>query len=116
MIIHLKAENKKVYISEEQLLRLNEDVFVSDVKGHKAKLSYNKRQSDKAIRNLGNYNSFDMVNTNKMDQNNHDTYIVPLKGGLNSYNITSIRGTEVMHYFKNKFSNKKTTMKILRII
>lgn len=37
-----------------------------------------------------------------MLQNNDDTYEVPLKGGIVSYNITSISGQEVMHYFKNK--------------
>ena len=42
-----------------------------------------------------------------MNQNNHDTYIVKLKGGMDSYNITSINGTEVMHYFKNKWAKIK---------
>ena len=103
---------KKIHINESQLYSLNEDVFVSGLKGKKAKLSYNKRASDKATRNLGNYTSSDMLNTGKMDQNNADTYIVPLKGGINSYNITSIKGTEVMHYFKNKFSKKTTNINI----
>lgn len=35
-----------------------------------------------------------------------------MKGGINSYNITSIKGTEVMHYFKNKFSNNTTNINI----
>ena len=103
---------KKIHINESQLWLLNEDVFVSGLKGKKAKLSYNKRASDKATRNLGNYSSTDMLSTGKMDQNNADTYIVPLKGGINSYNITSIRGTEVMHYFKNKFSNKSANINL----
>ena len=91
---------------------LSEDVFVSGLKGKKAKLSYNKRASDAAIRNKGNYTSADMVNTGKMDQDNADTYIVPLKGGIQSYNITSIRGVEVMHYFKNKWDRKTTNINI----
>lgn len=107
-----EAKTKKIHINENQLSILGEDVFVSDLKRNKAKLTYNKRSSDKAIRNLGNYNSFDMLNTVKMDQNNADTFIIPLKGGINSYNITSIKGTEVMHYFKNKFENKTTNIDI----
>ena len=104
--------SKKIYINEEQLQRLNEDVYVSGLKRKKAKLSYDKRQNADRVRNMGNYNSSDMLNTGKMDQNNADTFIVPLKGGINSYNITSIKGTEVMHYFKNKFSNKATNINI----
>lgn len=103
---------KTIYINESQFQLLKEDVFVSNLKGNKAQLSYNKRKSDRQTRNIGNYTSFDMLNTGKMDQNNGDTYIVPLKGGIDSYNITSIRGTEVMHYFKNKFKKQKTTINL----
>ena len=112
MILYGNSNSKRVYIKESQLNSLREDVFVSDLKRNKAKLSYNKRASDRATKNFGNYNSADMLNTGKMDQSNADTYIVPLKGGINSYNITSIKGTEVMHYFKNKFSNKATNIDI----
>lgn len=112
MIICLKECPKKIYINEYQLHHLNEDVFISNLKGNKAQLSYNKRNSDERIRNLGNLNSFDMLDTGKMDQNNADTFIVPLKGGINSYNITSIKGTNVMHYFKNKYQKKKTEIEL----
>lgn len=113
MVLYTNNMNpKKIYINEEQLQRLNEDVYVSGIKRKKANLSYNKRQNADHARNVGNYNSSDMLNTGKMDQNNADTFIVPLKGGINSYNITSIKGTEVMHYFKNKFSNKTTNISI----
>lgn len=113
MVLYLnKQKSKKIYINEEQLQNLTEDVFINKVKGKKANLTYNKRNSDKRVRNMGNYNSFDMLDTGKMDQNNADTFIVPLKGGINSYNITSIKGSEVMHYFKNKFSNKSTNINI----
>ena len=54
-----------------------------------------------------------MLNTNKMDKNNNDTYEVPLKGGIMSYNITSIDGKEVMHYFKNYFESGKETIMTL---
>lgn len=92
---------------------LNEDVFVNGVNGKKANLTYSKRPSTNMTKNHGNMSSFDMLDTGKMDQNNNDTYIVPLKGGLNSYNITSIKGTDVMHYFKNKINKKKTEMKLM---
>ena len=91
---------------------LHEDVFVNGIKGKKANLTYNKRGSDSPTRNIGNLNSADMLDTSKMDQNNNDTFIVPLKGGINSYNITSIKGTEVMHYFKNKINKKHTNINI----
>ena len=103
---------KRVHINESQLHRLDEDVFVSGLKGKKAKLSYNRRDNNSTSRNKGNLSSADFLKTDKMDQGNSDTYIVPLKGGINSYNITSIKGTEVMHYFKNKFSKKTTSINI----
>ena len=105
----LNAENKlmkKIVLKESQLglLNINEDVFASKKTGkNKLQLTYNKRQSTDRTRNMSQLNPFDTINTGKMDQNNEDTYIVPLKGGIESYNVTSIRGTEVMHYFKNKF-------------
>ena len=96
---------KKLNITEQQYDRLFEDVFASKRTGkNKLQLTYNKRQSSDRTRNMGQLNPFDVVNTGKMDQNNEDTFIVPLKGGIESYNITSIRGTEVMHYFKNKWA------------
>ena len=96
---------KEIVIKESQLGLLNEDVFASRKKGrNKLQLSYNKRTSDKQTKNFGQLNPGELLNTGKMDQNNSDTYEVPLKGGITSYNITSIRGTEIMHYFKNKYA------------
>ena len=96
---------KKIILKESQigLINIDEDVFASRKKGrNKIQLSYNKRTSDKLTKNFGQLNPGELLNTGKMDQNNSDTYEVPLKGGIMSYNITSIRGTEIMHYFKNK--------------
>ena len=106
MILYINnGKNKKVYLKESQITSLKEDVFASEKRGkNKVKLSYNKRKSTDTIRNIGSLNAQELVNTSKMDQNNSDTYEVPLKGGIMSYNITSIRGTEIMHYFKNKFA------------
>ncbi len=98
---------KKIFLKEEQisLLNIDEDVFISNKKGkNKLQLTYNKRLSDKMTKNHGTLNPAELINTGKMDQNNSDTYEVPLKGGITSYNITSIKGTEIMHYFKNKFA------------
>ena len=95
----------KIILTESQFINLFEDVFANKKVGkNKLQLTYNKRDSDSRTRNMGSLNPFDMINTGKMDQNNSDTYIVPLKGNIDSYNITSIRGTEIMHYFKNKFA------------
>ena len=104
---------KVIKINEEQYSFLSEDVFISDL--HKSRnknnniatLTYNKSKGSNT-KNKGNKRSTDMLKTDKMDINNGDTYEIPLKGGIMSYNITSINGTEVMHYFKNIFDNKDT--------
>lgn len=104
-----KMERRIVKITEGQYRAfvdaddLYEDVYASGKRGkNKIQLSYNKRNSTNRTRNIGSLNSAELLNTGKMDQNNADTFEVPLKGGIMSYNITSIRGTEIMHYFKNK--------------
>lgn len=100
-----KIKSKIVYVNENQLFSLKEDVYASGKKGrNKIQLSYKKRASTAPTKNFGTLNPAELLNTGKMDQNNSDTYEVPLKGGIMSYNITSIRGTEIMHYFKNKFA------------
>ena len=90
-------------------MELNELVYVNGVKGKKANLTYDNEVRG---RYTGNLKSSDMVKTDKMDMNNADTYEVPLKGGIISYNITSINGQEVMHYFKRYFEHQKTMMKL----
>lgn len=105
MILNISDKSKKIYISESKLHTIMEDVFANRRIGkNKLQITYNKRNNSDRIRNKGQLNPFDTINTGKMDQNNSDTFIVPLKGGIDSYNITSIRGTEIMHYFKNKFA------------
>ncbi len=106
MILYtIENSGKKVYISENKVCLLGEDVYASGRKGkNKIQLSYKKRTSSAPTKNFGTLNPLELLNTGKMDQNNSDTYEVPLKGGIMSYNITSIRGTEIMHYFKNKFA------------
>ena len=87
---------------------LNEGVYINGIKGNKANLTYKKGQR----RNIGSINATDKLVTDKMDENNADTYEIKLKGGITSYNITSIVGTEVMHYFKNYFKRQKTNIEL----
>ena len=106
------SNKKRIIISESQFKKLvSEDVFVSnaDKSAKRATLTYNKNGGR---RNKGNLNSFDMLKTDKMDKLDNDTYERMLKCGVMSYNITSIKGSEVMHYFKRKFANQKSEMKI----
>ena len=110
------SEGKKgrnIILTEEQLLRyisrtILEGVYVNDVKGNKAKLTYKRGLN----RNIGSLVNTDNIKTDKMDENTSDTYEVTLKGGITSYNITSINGTEVMHYFKNYFKRQKTEIQL----
>lgn len=114
MIIKLTEQQYK-WLSEAKDI-VTEDVYINDISKKRnkniANLTYNKRNSSSPTKNFGNMKSSDMLDTGKMDQNNSDTFIVPLKGGINSYNITSIKGTEVMHYFKNKVNKKQTSIDI----
>lgn len=104
-ILNNNMKHKVVHINEGQFGLINEDVYASNKKGkNKIQLSYKKRASSAPTRNFGTLNPGELLNTGKMDQDNSDTFEVPLKGGITSYNITSIRGTEIMHYFKNKFA------------
>jgi hypothetical protein len=94
---------KVIKLLEEQFNRLFENVAITDLKRRKngkgkAQISYNKGK---------NIDASDYLKTDKMDANNSDTYIVPLKGGIDSYNITDIHGLNIMHYFKYIFDKKE---------
>lgn len=88
------------YITSSSLI--SEDVYVSGLDNRRkvANIEYNRNSNNNLYRN-------DLLKTDKMDSDNDDTYEVPLKGGLVSYNITSIRGKEIMHYFKRLFGQTK---------
>lgn len=90
---------------------MNENVYVNglDKRNKKVNLTYNT--NDRMVGRIQRY--VDNVGTKKMDQNNADTYEVDLKGGITSYNITSIQGTKVMHYFKNYFKKQATTIDVV---
>lgn len=108
----LTLEDIQYVINESVKKILTEDVFTDISKmNHKTKkigLTYSKGKGN----NKGNYRSFDMLKTDRMDEDNSNVYLVPLKGGVMSYNITDIKGTEVMHYFKRLWDNQKTYVKV----
>lgn len=91
---------------------INEDVFISNLKGNKANLTYRHRTSMRQTKNHGNMLPSERIDTAKMDADNSDTYIIKLKGNIDSYNITSINGDEIMHYFKRKFDHQKAEIRI----
>lgn len=109
---------KTVKISESAYqYYINEDVFINGISNNKnkniANLTYKRNNNGGIARNKGNMTSLDMLKTNLMDNNSgQTTYEVKLKGGITSYNITDINGTEVMHYFKRKFSHEETRIKL----
>lgn len=102
---------KKIKISENIFKKLFEDVYMTNADSAKKKVQL-KYAKNGGKYNKGNESSLDMIKTDKMDKNDNDTYEVPLKGGIISYNITSINGTEVMHYFKRIFDKQKTYAKL----
>lgn len=109
---------KTVKISESAYqYYINEDVFINGISNNKnkniANLTYKRNNNGGIVRNRGNMTSLDMLKTNLMDNNSgQTTYEVKLKGGITSYNITDINGTEVMHYFKRKFSHEEARIKL----
>lgn len=109
---------KTIKISESAYqYYINEDVFINGISNNKnkniANLTYKRNNNGGVARNKGNMTSLDMLKTNLMDNNSgQTTYEVKLKGGITSYNITDINGTEVMHYFKRKFSHEETRIKL----
>ena len=109
---------KTVKISESAYqYYINEDVFINGISNNKnkniANLTYKRNNNGSIARNRGNMTSLDMLKTNLMDNNSgQTTYEVKLKGGITSYNITDINGTEVMHYFKRKFSHEEARIKL----
>lgn len=101
---------KRIHILESKL-NIFEDVYTKnlDRNNKKAKITYRKGY------NIGSNKSVapkEAIKTDKMDSSSSDTYIVPLKNGINSYNITDIDGKEIMHYFKRYFSNEATNMQV----
>ena len=99
-------------ISESLKEALKEDVYSDLTKIDNRKktigLTYNTGRATYGTQ----ANPFDKLKTDKMDQDNADTYEVPLKGGIVSYNITDIKGNEIMHYFKRLWDNQETKISV----
>lgn len=93
------------------LTSINEAVYANavDRKAKKANLAYAKGR-DRYLKN--NLMTNDKLGTEDMDKNNSQCIKIPLKGGITSYNITDINGTEVMHFFKNYVDKIKTIAKL----
>lgn len=97
--IKLTESQLRNIIQECIVKSLNESVYMSgkNDRNKTVNLTYRKGNSINAL------NSHDILGTTLMDKDNKDTYEVPLKGGIMSYNITSIHGNDIMHFFKKKF-------------
>ena len=109
--IQLNSEDIREMV-EAALRLITEDVFADKSKLNSKKKVVGLTYSTHGKRNPGNLKSNDMLGTDKMDEDNEDTYIVKLKGNIDSYNITSIKGESVMHYFKNKFAKNGLPAKV----
>ena len=92
--------------------KLNESAYIDRIKGKKAMIHYEKNGDNGTDRAKGNLLSGEKLKTDLMDKSNNDTYKVQLKGGLMSYNITSIKGEYVMQYFKHYFDSQKAEAEI----
>lgn len=84
--------NEVVYADADKINTKNKTLGLTYYKGNRAK---------------HNLNSFDRLDTEEMDKDNANTIEIPLKGGIISYNITDIKGVDVMHYFKKKWANRE---------
>ena len=108
----------KITLNEQDIYNLikkilNEVVYADnrkiDTKKKKLGITYSKGNYAK-----GNQKASDKLVTDKMESNDGNTYEVPLKGGIMSYNITDIKGTDIMHFFKKTWANRsqKTNMDV----
>lgn len=103
----LTIDNLKEIVAESIQRVLNELVYADANKVDRSKKTIGLTYTTNS-RGEGNALASDKLVTDKMDTANGDTYEVMLKGNIPSYNITDIKGTEVMHYFKRLFDHQKT--------
>ena len=104
---NLTIEELKQIVSESVNKVLSELVYADANKVDRKKKTIGLTYTT-GNRGEGNALAADKLVTDKMDAANGDTYEVMLKGNIPSYNITDIKGTEVMHYFKRLFDHQKT--------
>lgn len=115
-------DKQKIQITSDDIKEAVQRALSMIMEGHSVYIDKNKIDTDKktvslTYNNGGTQNTGavagDNLNTDKMDSDGgNDVYEVKLKNGLVCYNITSINGTEVMHYFKRKWDNKDTNIKV----
>lgn len=94
---------------------LNENVYMDKdkINTKKKEIGLTYRKNSNNVNALRNGGTADYLKTDKMDDSsNSDTYIVKLKNGIDSYNITRIMGMEVMHFFKKFWDNDKAILKV----
>lgn len=103
---------KRIHISENKLFLLSEDVYTNRLDRNSKKANITYKKGFNGTIGGSNRRPGEGIRTDKMDSNSSDTYIVPLKGGINSYNITDIDGKEIMHYFKRHFSSQDTSLQV----
>lgn len=107
------ANKSKLPVFDDIFNSLNEVVYADnrkiDTKKKKLGITYSKGNYA-----IGNQKASDKLVTDKMESNDGNTYEVPLKGGIMSYNITDIKGTDIMHFFKKTWVNRsqKTNMDV----
>lgn len=107
----ITLDDIKTMVNECVQTILTENVYMdrNKVNRNKKKIGLTYRKNSK---NVDALKTGDYLNTDKMDKRGADTYIVPLKNGIDSYNITSIKGVSVMHFFKKFWDNEKAIVKI----
>lgn len=122
---YIKKKDKSISYNEENIIsesdiskmvneaiqKIFESVFIDknkiNTKNKSVGLTYKKGRASNPL------TYFDMLGTDLMDNTStNDTYEVKLKGGITSYNITSIRGEQVMHFFKNFKNSQKSKIKV----
>lgn len=112
MIVKLNLDDIREMVLEVVTRIMNEDVYADTRKINRKKkqigLTYKKTRGS----NLSNNNYFDYLGTDFMQQDNGKTYEVMLKGGITSYNITDIKGSDVMHYFKHKWDGLNSSVSV----
>ena len=109
----ITLDDIKTMVNECVQTILTENVYMDKNKVNRNKkkigLTYRKNSRNRDALDTG---GADYLNTDKMDQSGADTYIVRLKNGIDSYNITNIKGVSVMHFFKKFWDNEKAIVKI----
>ena len=110
MLIKLDRNDLREMVKRAFEKVLEENVYIDSDKVNRKKKTVCFTYAKGRSRNPLTY--WYRLKTDKMDEDSANTYEVMLKGGIVSYNITDIMGTEVMHYFKRLWDNKSTKIDV----